>query len=84
MVDPEPEALRDAKRRWAELLRRLFEVDPLACPRCGTEMRIVACITEPATIDRFLEHLRRSAPTHPRQRAPPRRWTSSVTTTSAS
>jgi hypothetical protein len=73
MVDPEPEALRAAKRRWAELLRRLFEVDPLACPRCGTAMRIVAFITAPATIDRILDHLRR---TRPRQRAPPRRWPS--------
>ena len=26
-------------------------LDPLACPRCGTEMRIVAFITEPPTID---------------------------------
>ncbi len=39
MVDPEPETVREAKRRWAELLRRILEVDPLACPRCGEEMR---------------------------------------------
>ena len=41
---PEPEGLRKAKRRWAELLRRILEVDPLACPRCGEEMRIVSFI----------------------------------------
>jgi len=35
MVEPEAEAVRKAKRRWAELLRRILEVDPLACPRCG-------------------------------------------------
>ena len=34
-VDSEPEAIREARRRWAELLRRIFEVEPLACPRCG-------------------------------------------------
>ncbi len=28
-VDPELEALREAQRRWAESLRRIFEVDPL-------------------------------------------------------
>jgi hypothetical protein len=27
--------LQAARRRWAELLRRIFEVDPLGCPRCG-------------------------------------------------
>ena len=47
MVDAEPETVREAKRRWAELRRRIFEVDPLACPRCGEEMRIIALITEP-------------------------------------
>ncbi len=82
-VDPQPEALVEARRRWAELLRRIFEVDPLACPRCGEEMRIVAFVTEPQQIDRILEHLRRTAPTRPRPRAPPRRWKSSATTASA-
>jgi hypothetical protein len=49
-VDPEPAVLSEAGKRWAELLRRIFEVDPLACPRCGQEMRMVAFITEPKTI----------------------------------
>jgi hypothetical protein len=83
LVEPPPEAVREVKRRWAELLRRIFEVDPLACPRCGQQMRIVAFLTAPATIDRILDHLRRRAPTHPRQRAPPRRWTSPARTASA-
>jgi hypothetical protein len=81
-VDPEPEVLSEAALRWAELLRRIFEVDPLACPRCGEEMRIVAFVTEPKTIDRILDHLRRTAPTRPRPRAPPRRWKPSATTAS--
>jgi hypothetical protein len=82
-VEPEPEALREAKRRWAQLLRRIFEVDPLACPRCGEEMRIVSFITEPKTIDRILEHLRRRTETsRRRQRAPPRPWKSATSTTS--
>ena len=51
-VQPEPEAVREAKRRWAELPRRILEVEPLRCPRCGeTTMRIVAFISEPKTID---------------------------------
>jgi hypothetical protein len=79
-------------KHWAELLRphlraassrRIFEVDPLACPRCGEQMRIVAFVTEPRIIDRILDHLRRTAPTRPRPRAPPRRWKSSATTASA-
>ncbi|MFQ5691302.1 MAG: transposase [Gemmatimonadota bacterium] len=36
-VKPLPEAVHGARRRWAELLRRIFEVAPLACPRCGQQ-----------------------------------------------
>ena len=51
--------------------------------RCGHEMRIVAFITQPRVIDRILTHLRRTATEPRRSRAPPRRWTSPRTTTSA-
>ena len=57
-----PPALAQARRRWAELLRRIFELDPLRCPRCGHAMRVVGFITQPHVIDRILTHLRRHAP----------------------
>jgi hypothetical protein len=67
-VPPERAAVR---RRWAELLRRIFAVDPLRCPRYGTPMRIVAFLTAPAVIDQILTHLRHSAQRVPHPRAPP-------------
>mgnify|MGYP001447630763 CR=1 FL=1 len=45
----------------AALLRQIFEVDPLVCPRCAGAMRIVACITQAAVIDQILTHLRTRA-----------------------
>jgi len=54
-------SLRAARYRWAELLRRIYEVDPLACPRCAAPMRIVAVITDPAVITRILVHRARCA-----------------------
>jgi hypothetical protein len=36
------------------LLRRIYEVDPLACPRFAAPMRIGAVITDPAVITRIL------------------------------
>ena len=47
-VPPSPEraALR---RRWANLIRRVYEVDPLVCPRCGSEMRVIGFITKAPT-----------------------------------
>jgi hypothetical protein len=55
-----PEAADRAalRRRWAELIRRVYEVDPLLCPRCAGEMRVIGFITQPALIDRILDHLR--------------------------
>jgi hypothetical protein len=53
---PERAALR---RRWANLIRRVYEVDPLVCPRCGAEMRVIGFITESSVIKRILGHLRK-------------------------
>ena len=39
------------------MLARLFEVFPLACPLCGGEMRLVAFVTEGATLPRLLVHV---------------------------
>ena len=60
---------------WAKLLRKVFEVDPLRCPRCGGSMAVIAWITEAATIDRILAHRRRRGIESPfegaQARAPP-------------
>jgi hypothetical protein len=48
----------NARRRWAELLRRVYEVDPLVCPKCGGQMKVIGFITQRATIRRILDHLR--------------------------
>jgi hypothetical protein len=46
-----------ARYLWAMLLARIFEAFPLTCPQCGTEMRIVAFITEAAPVQRILCHI---------------------------
>jgi hypothetical protein len=48
---------RRAARAWAELMRRAFEIDVLACPRCHGRVRLVACIEAPAVTARILRHL---------------------------
>ena len=68
-----PVPLHEARRRWAELLRRIFDVEPLECPHCGQPMRIVAFITAPKTIDRILNRVRRTATARRCSRAPPAR-----------
>ena len=49
--------VRPRYRSWAELMRRAFEADVLACPRCGGRMIVLATIDDPAVITRILTHL---------------------------
>ena len=41
---------------WARLIAKVYEVDPLACPRCSSKMRILAVITQPAEVKKILRH----------------------------
>ncbi len=45
-------------RGWAEMIRKVYEVDPLRCPSCGGQMRIISFIEEPKIIDRIIGHLK--------------------------
>jgi len=53
---PSPASKQALRRRWADLIRRVFELDPLLCP-CGGTLRVVAFITEPRVIRKILDHL---------------------------
>jgi hypothetical protein len=59
---------------WAELMRRTFGLDVLACRRCGGRLRLIAVIGQAHVVERILRHL--GLPTdrpEPRPgRAPPR------------
>ncbi|MCK8603643.1 hypothetical protein [Desulfoferrobacter suflitae] len=44
-------------RDWRDLIKKIYEVDPLTCPRCGHDMKIISLIHEPAVIERILGHL---------------------------
>jgi hypothetical protein len=73
-VTASPVAQRTANVMWmtarvAFMLVLALVVDPLRCPSCGAEMRIVAFITQRAVIDRILAHVRRARES---ARGPPR------------
>jgi hypothetical protein len=53
-----PEEKRKASRSWAALIKRVFEIEPLLCEKCGSSMRIKAFITDPAEVKRLLNHLK--------------------------
>lgn len=42
---------------WARLIHKVYEVDPLECPRCEGPMRVIALIEDKAVIRKILTHL---------------------------
>ena len=67
---PLPSAVerRRLRRAWAQMIRRIYEVDPLTC-RCGAQMRILSFILDPRVVTKILQHVDDKATA--RERAPP-------------
>ena len=59
--------------RWANLMRRAFGFDVLACPRCGGRLRLIALLDASVVTERILRHLGLPAEVPPARpaRAPP-------------
>ena len=43
---------------WRECLKKIWDVDPLECPKCHGEMKIISFIVERKVIRRILVHLK--------------------------
>lgn len=81
-----PKAQRQGNRVWRpcpRLIHKVYDVDPLECPKCKGPMRVIALIDDRAVIRKILSHLGlwvprtasgrgpgRPAPDPPRQAAP--------------
>jgi hypothetical protein len=50
-VSPELPLRSRASQTWAMLITRVYEVDPLACPKCGGRLKVIAFI-EPRAPER--------------------------------
>jgi len=42
------------KSTWARLIKKVYGTDPLVCPACGSEMRILAVIVDPRQTEKIL------------------------------
>lgn len=48
---------RRAAMTWAQRLKRVFNIDIETCKTCGGQVKIIACIEDPAVVDKILTHL---------------------------
>ena len=64
-IAPREVDAREASRvrsTWARLIHKVYEIDPLECPRCKGPMRVIALIDDAAVIRKILSHLGLWAP----------------------
>ena len=45
-------------RGWAEMIKKVYQIDPLTCPQCGGRMQIIAFIEDHKVIDKIIGHLK--------------------------
>lgn len=42
--------------RWAQRLKRVFNIDIETCANCGGQVKVIACIEDPVVIKKILDH----------------------------
>ena len=61
------------RSRWAAMIQKVYEIDPLKCPKCGEQMRIIAFIEkrdQHDVVKKILKHC--NLWKEPKSRAPPK------------
>jgi hypothetical protein len=57
------------RKNWAQLIQKIYNVNPLLCPKCSGSMKIIAFIEDEEVISKILKHL---GLWEVKQRPPPR------------
>ena len=52
------EFARGRRRSWARQIKRVYEADPLVCPRCSGPLKIISLIGDAPVIEKILRHLK--------------------------
>ena len=56
VTDPYDVEGRQRRLTWSQIIRKVYEIDPLRCPYRGAPMRIVAFLIDFASLRRILAH----------------------------
>ena len=68
-AEEHPAKKRRCSASWARLIAKVYNVDPLTCPKCGGKLKVVAYLHDQISIKRILDHLGLSEPED--ERPPP-------------
>jgi hypothetical protein len=48
---------KEYRKNWARLIQKIYEVDPLTCPKCSGTMQVISVIEDEEVIKKILKHL---------------------------
>jgi hypothetical protein len=70
----------ELKKRWSYFIRKVYETDPLICPKCCGQMRIISFIDQADVIKKILQHSGLWEESHaPPESEPPRNEIKEIT-----
>jgi hypothetical protein len=56
MIEEEPRPV--PAKGWAEMIRKVYEVDSMLCAQCGGTMKVIAFLSDFSVVDRIINHLK--------------------------
>jgi hypothetical protein len=60
---------RKSKQTWAKLIQKVYDMGPLIYPKCQSEMKVIAVITESDEIRKILACLKKNKSPRSHERA---------------
>ena len=51
------ESSKEHRKNWARLIQKIYDVDPLICPKCSGKMKVISVIEDQDVIKKILKHL---------------------------
>lgn len=48
---------KEYRKNWVRLIQKIYEVDPLTCPKCSGAMKVISIIEDEDLIKKILKHL---------------------------
>ena len=49
-----------SRQSWSRLIQKVYEVDPMVCPKCNHPLKVIAVITDLHVVSKILECLNRN------------------------
>jgi hypothetical protein len=56
ILEPEGSS-KEYRKNWARLIQKIYEIDPLTCPKCSGRMKVISVIEDEEVIKKILAHL---------------------------